>query len=56
MDLYVSKGNVEAQLDYAMEDPSNMLLGQPDGTFVEGAEQAGIVHVRAGHAVRRSST
>jgi hypothetical protein len=43
MDLYVSKGNVEAQLDYAMEDPSNLLIGQPDGTFVEGAEEAGIV-------------
>jgi hypothetical protein len=24
-------------------DPSNLLLGQPDGTFVEGAEAAGIV-------------
>jgi enediyne biosynthesis protein E4 len=43
MDLYVSKGNVEAQLDYAMDDPSNLLIGQPDGTFLEGAEQAGIV-------------
>ena len=29
--------------DYALEDPSNLLLGQPDGTFVEGAEAAGIV-------------
>ena len=26
-----------------MRDPSNLLLGQPDGTFVEGAEAAGIV-------------
>jgi len=43
MDLYVSKGNVEAQLDYAMRDPSNLLMGQLDGTFVEGAEEAGIV-------------
>jgi hypothetical protein len=43
MDLYVSKGNVEAQPDYATEDPSNLLIGQPDGGFVEGAEQAGIV-------------
>jgi hypothetical protein len=43
VDLYVSKGNVEAQLDYAMRDPSNLLIGQPDGTFAEGAEQAGIV-------------
>jgi enediyne biosynthesis protein E4 len=42
-DLYVSKGNVERQLDYAMRDPSNLLIGQPDGTFVEGAIDAGIV-------------
>ena len=26
-----------------MADPSNLLLGQPDGTFAEAAEQAGIV-------------
>ena len=43
IDLYVSKGNVERQLDYAMRDPSNLLIGQPDGTFVEGAMEAGIV-------------
>jgi hypothetical protein len=43
IDLFISKGNVEAQADYASRDPSNLLLGQPDGTFVEGAEDAGIV-------------
>ena len=43
VDLFVSKGNVSAQLDNAMRDPSNLLLGQSDGTFVEGAEAAGIV-------------
>jgi hypothetical protein len=42
-DLYVAKGNVEAQEGYAARDPSNLLLGQEDGTFVEGAEDAGIV-------------
>jgi len=42
-DLYVSKGNVEGQTDYAMKDPSDLLIGQPDGTFVEGAVDAGIV-------------
>ena len=26
-----------------MRDPNNLLLGQADGTFVEGAEEAGIV-------------
>ncbi|HTI30099.1 MAG TPA: CRTAC1 family protein [Methylomirabilota bacterium] len=43
MDLFVSKGNVEAQPDYAMRDPSNLFIGQADGTFTEGAEDAGIV-------------
>ena len=43
VDLFISKGNVEAQPDYASRDPSNLLLGQPDGTFVEAAEDAGIV-------------
>jgi hypothetical protein len=43
MDLFVSKGNVGQQPDYASRDPSNLYLGQPDGTFVERAEAAGIV-------------
>ena len=47
IDLFVSKGNVSEQPDYAMKDPSNLLLGQPDGTFVEGAEAAGIAQLRA---------
>ena len=42
-DLFVSKGNVEAQEGYATRDPSNLLIGQSDGSFVEGAEDAGIV-------------
>jgi hypothetical protein len=43
VDLFISKGNVEGQLDHATRDPSNLLIAQPDGTFVEGAETAGIV-------------
>jgi hypothetical protein len=43
VDLFVSKGNVEAQVDYAARDPSNLLLGQRDGTFVEAAPEAGMV-------------
>ena len=43
VDLYVSKGNVDEQLDYALRDPSNLLLGQPDGMFIEAAEAAGIM-------------
>jgi enediyne biosynthesis protein E4 len=42
MDLFISKGNVEAMPEFAVKDPDNLLLGQPDGTFVEGAEAAGI--------------
>ena len=43
IDLFVSKGNVTEQPDFAMEDPSNLLLGQPDGTFAEAADVAGLV-------------
>jgi hypothetical protein len=43
VDLFVSKGNVDEQLDYAQKDPSNLFIGRPDGTFEEGAEAAGIV-------------
>jgi hypothetical protein len=44
IDLFVAKGNVEAMPDYAARDPSNLLIGQADGTFVEGAEEAGILN------------
>jgi len=43
IDLFVSKGNVNTIPDYAQKDPSDLLLGQPDGTFTEGAGAAGIV-------------
>jgi enediyne biosynthesis protein E4 len=43
LDLFVAKGNVDAQEGYAIRDPSNLLIGQSDGSFVEGAETAGIV-------------
>jgi hypothetical protein len=42
-DLYLSKGNVEAQEGYALEDPSDLFLGQPDGTFAHATEAAGMV-------------
>jgi hypothetical protein len=42
IDLFVTKGNVQAQVDQAQRDPSNLLMGQADGTFVERAEQAGV--------------
>ena len=43
-DLFISKGNVDSMPEYAAEDPNNLLLGQPDGTFVDAAAEAGIVH------------
>ncbi len=43
MDLFVSKGNVDAIPDYAAKDPNNLFLGQADGMFTESAEAAGIV-------------
>ena len=43
IDLFVAKGNVEAEEGYAMQDPSSLLIGQANGTFVEGAPDAGIV-------------
>ena len=42
IDLFVAKGNVEAQLDHAARDPSTLLLGQPDGTYVEAGMEAGL--------------
>jgi hypothetical protein len=43
IDLFVTKGNVEGQVDQAQRDPSNLLIGRNDGTFVEGAVAAGVV-------------
>ena len=48
IDLFVSKGNVEAMTEYAARDPNNLLLGQPDGTFVEGGGDAGIATFERG--------
>ena len=48
MDLFVSKGNVGVQADYAKRDPSDLFLGQPDGSFVEAADQAGILRFARG--------
>ena len=43
IDLFVAKGNVEAQLDHAERDPSNLLLGTAEGRFEERSAQAGVV-------------
>ncbi|WP_422367077.1 CRTAC1 family protein [Pelagibius sp.] len=41
-DLFVAKGNVDAMADFAMEDPNNLLLGLPDGSFVEAGGLSGL--------------
>jgi enediyne biosynthesis protein E4 len=43
MDLFVTKGNVEAMPEFAAEDPNNLLLGGPEGTFVESAAAANLL-------------
>ena len=48
VDLFVTKGNVEAQPDHAMRDPDNLRIGQPDGTFTEAGTSAGIVGFERG--------
>jgi hypothetical protein len=48
IDLFISKGNVNEMPDYARKDPSNLLLGQPDGTFREAADAAGILSFARG--------
>jgi hypothetical protein len=48
IDLFISKGNVSAQPDFAQKDPNNLLLGQPDGTFKESADTAGILNYARG--------
>ena len=44
IDLFVAKGNVEGQIDYAANDPNNLLLGTADGTFVERGSDSGIAN------------
>jgi len=48
IDLFVSKGNIYEQQDFATKDPSDLFLGQPDGSFVQQAEAAGIVEYDRG--------
>jgi enediyne biosynthesis protein E4 len=48
VDLFVTKGNISADPDYASKDPSDLVLGQPDGTFALATEAAGIVSFARG--------
>jgi hypothetical protein len=42
-DLFITKGNVDSQADFAMDDPNNLLLGRADATFRETADEAGLL-------------
>jgi len=42
LDLFIAKGNVDQMPSNAIHDPNNLLMQQPDGTFVERAAVAGI--------------
>lgn len=44
-DLFVAKGNVAEMPDFALEDPNNMLLQRPDGSFEEVGHRAGMASV-----------
>ena len=48
VDLFVTKGNVGAQVGYATKDPNDLFLGQPDGTFTQAADEAGLVRFERG--------
>ena len=41
-DLFIAKGNVDQMPSNAIHDPNNLLMQQPDGTFSEMAEAAGV--------------
>ena len=41
-DLFVTKGNVDAQVDYASADPNDLLIARSNGTFVEKGDTSGV--------------
>lgn len=47
-DLFIAKGNVWEMPDFAMQDPNNLLLQTPDGTFVEAGDKAGVASMLQG--------
>ena len=46
-DLFITKGNVDQMPSMAMNDPNNLLMGTPEGRFVETGAEAGVAsHAR----------
>ena len=48
LDLFVVKGNIGHMPDFALIDPSNLLLGSEAGRFTDVAAQAGLVNHQRG--------
>lgn len=46
VDLFVAKGNVDAMPDFAAQDPNNLLLQRPDGSFQEAGDLAGVASMK----------
>jgi hypothetical protein len=47
-DLFIVKGNVSSMPDFAILDPNNLLLQEPDGRFTEVGQQAGVASFKRG--------
>ena len=43
IDLFIAKGNVTTDPEYALRDPNDLFIGGIDGTFRQVAEEAGIL-------------
>jgi hypothetical protein len=48
LDLFVVKGNIGNMPDFAMLDPSNLMLGSSAGRFTDAAAEAGLMNVQRG--------
>lgn len=47
-DVFISKGNVQEMPGLAMNDPDNLLIQQPDGSFIEHGLEAGLASMDKG--------
>ncbi|MFT4961264.1 MAG: hypothetical protein ACI92Z_002353 [Paracoccaceae bacterium] len=47
-DIFITKGNVEQMPESAMDDPNNLLMQNPDGSFAEVGGDAGLASVHRG--------
>jgi hypothetical protein len=47
-DLFIVKGNVSSMPEFAILDPNDLLLQEPDGHFTEVGQQAGVASFKRG--------